>query len=142
MENYTRTQMQKSMILQRLKEDGCRITKQRKILLDIILNDECTCCKEIYYRASKKDPKIGAATVYRMVNTLEEIGAINRKNLYKVDCRECCPDGCQSMEICRIELDDNTTLELNKNRWHEIVQLGLKAYGLSHGQKIRSVEMA
>ena len=35
--SYHRTRMQKEMVLQRLKENGCRITKQRKILLDIIL---------------------------------------------------------------------------------------------------------
>ncbi len=54
------------------------------MLLDIILEDECSSCKEIYYRATKKDPTIGTATVYRMINTLEEIGAISRKNMYKV----------------------------------------------------------
>ena len=75
---------QKQIIINRLKEDGCRITKQRLMLLDIILEDECSSCKEIYYRATKKDPTIGTATVYRMINTLEEIGAIRRKNMYKV----------------------------------------------------------
>ena len=75
---------QKQIIINRLKEDGCRITKQRLMLLDIILEDECSSCKEIYYRATKKDPTIGTATVYRMINTLEEIGAISRKNMYQV----------------------------------------------------------
>mgnify|MGYP003521891110 CR=1 FL=1 len=75
---------QKQIIINRLKEDGCRITKQRLMLLDIILEDECSSSKEIYYRATKKDPTIGTATVYRMINTLEEIGAISRKNMYKV----------------------------------------------------------
>ena len=59
-------QEQKQIIIERLKEDGCRITKQRLMLLDIILEDECSSCKEIYYRASKKDPSIGTATVSRM----------------------------------------------------------------------------
>lgn len=77
-------QEQKQIIIERLKEDGCRITKQRLMLLDIILEDECSSCKEIYYRASKKDSSIGAATVYRMINTLEDIGAISRKNMYKI----------------------------------------------------------
>ena len=77
-------QEQKQIIIERLKEDGCRITKQRLMLLDIILEDECSSCKEIYYRASKKDPSIGTATVYRMINTLEDIGAISLKNMYKI----------------------------------------------------------
>lgn len=85
-ESYQRTQMQKEMVIQKLKERGCRITKQRLILLDIILEEDCSCCKEIYYRAIKMDSGIGTATVYRMVNILEEIGAISRKNMYKIDC--------------------------------------------------------
>ena len=47
-----RTQMQKDMILQKLKESGCRITRQRKMLLDVILNEDCSSCKEIYYNAA------------------------------------------------------------------------------------------
>ena len=78
-------QMQREIVIQRLKEQGCRITKQRMVLLDIILNENCSSCKEIYYKASRIDSKIGTATVYRMINTLEEIGAINRRNMYKID---------------------------------------------------------
>ena len=77
--------MRKEMIIQRLKERGCRITKQRLLLLDIILEEDCGCCKEIYYKASKKDQNIGPATVYRMINTLEEIGAITRRSTFTVN---------------------------------------------------------
>ena len=83
-QKYERTQMQREIVIQRLKEQGCRITKQRMVLLDIILNENCSSCKEIYYKASKIDSKIGTATVYRMINTLEEIGAISRRNMYKI----------------------------------------------------------
>lgn len=71
--------MAREEILQRLREEGCRITRQRLIILDVILNGDCSCCKEIYYKASKQDKNIGTATVYRMINMLEQIGAINRK---------------------------------------------------------------
>ena len=37
--------MQREMIIQKLKESGCRITKQRLMLLDIILEEDCSCCK-------------------------------------------------------------------------------------------------
>lgn len=83
---------EKELVIQKLKEQGCRITKQRLMLLDIILEEDCSCCKEIYYKASKKDKEIGSATVYRMVNTLEEIGAISRKNMYKISFGEMCQD--------------------------------------------------
>ena len=100
-ESYQRTKMQKELILQKLKEQGCRITRQRLMLLDIILEEDCSCCKEIYYKASKKDAGIGSATVYRMVNMLEEIGAISRKNMYKIDCSP----QCRKENACTIEFD-------------------------------------
>ena len=108
-QKYERTQMQREIVIQRLKEQGCRITKQRMVLLDIILNENCSSCKEIYYKASKIDSKIGTATVYRMINTLEEIGAISRRNMYKIVRN---PD-CKDESVCTIELDDNTVQKLS-----------------------------
>lgn len=81
--------MQKELVLQKLKEKGCRITKQRRMLLDVILQEECASCKEIYYKAKNEDDKIGTATIYRMINLLEEIGAISRKNMYKISMEPC-----------------------------------------------------
>ena len=71
--------MAREVVIQRLKENGCRITKQRLMLLDIILKEDNSSCKEIYYKAAAADSKIGAATVYRMINTLEEIGVVTRQ---------------------------------------------------------------
>ena len=50
-------------MIRKLRERGCRITRQRLMLIDIILEEECSCCKEIFYRASEKNPGIGPATV-------------------------------------------------------------------------------
>ena len=49
--------MQKEHIVETLREKGCRITKQRLMLIDIILEEECQSCKEIYYKAVKADAK-------------------------------------------------------------------------------------
>ena len=126
----------KSIIISKLRERGCRITRQRRIILDIILDEDCSCCKEIYYKACKQDPSIGAATVYRMVNTLEEIGVISRKNMYKVDCS---PE-CRKENACTIELEDNTVIELNEEKWNQIIRTGLAACGITaDGQKVRSI---
>lgn len=75
----------KEEIIQKLKNNGCRITKQRRELLDIILENRCSSCKEIFYRASRLDEGIGIATVYRMVNALEEIGVVSRRIVYEED---------------------------------------------------------
>ena len=125
-QNYQRTKMQKDMIIKRLREEGCRITKQRRMLLDVILEEECSCCKEIYYRASKVDPGIGTATVYRMVNKLEEIS---------------CGAECDREDACTVEFDDNTVKHFSAKTWNRVILAGLKAYGYVNDQKIRSVEM-
>ena len=118
-----RTEMQKEIVISRLRERGCRITRQRMILLDIILGEECSSCKEIYYKAVKQDSRIGSATVYRMVNTLEDIGAINRKNMYKVACGA----NCGIEDACVIELDDSSSIELSAKEWNRIIRAGLMA---------------
>lgn len=119
--------MQKEMIVQKLKEQGCRITKQRLLLLDIILEEDCSCSKEIYYKASKQSANIGFATVYRMINTLEEIGAISRKSIHKT-MEEC--------ETCKNEID-----------YHEIIEcivcaLDAKdAYTAGHSQRVSDMAL-
>ena len=134
-EQYQRTQMQKELIIQKLKDKGARLTKQRLMLLDIILEDACSCCKEIYYKAAGKDEKIGLATVYRMVNTLEEIGAISRKNMYKIVCGE----DCEMADFFTVVFDDGTVTRLSPKEWYQIVYTGLKACGYMQGRELRSV---
>lgn len=127
--------MQKEEIINLLREQGCRITKQRRILLDIILEEECHCCKEIYYKAVKKDKTIGTATVYRMINTLEDIGAISRNTMYKISCNEDCGD-CKE---CKVELSDGSTLEFSNEQWNQIVESGLKKCGYTSTQRVTNV---
>ncbi len=74
----------KETIVKELRRKGFRVTKQRLVIIDVLLENECSSCKEIYYKAIKQDPEIGVATVYRMLNTLEELGFINRKVVYKL----------------------------------------------------------
>ena len=116
-QQYQRSSMQRSAIVDRLRREGCRITKQRKIILDIILQEECTCCKEIYFLASKKDPNIGMATVYRMINLLEEIGALKRKSAYRI-----CDEQGQ-VPVCCVQLDDQTNIRLDNEKLRRILLL-------------------
>lgn len=133
--NYQRTRMQKELVLQYLKENGYRITKQRKILLEIILQEECASCKEIYYKAVKEDDSIGVATVYRMINLLEEIGAISRKNMYRISCGM----NCDREGACVIELNDCSICRLSSKEWYQVISEGLKSLGYTGGQKVTSV---
>lgn len=136
--NYHRTQMQKERIVQLLKAQGCRITKQRLMLLDIILEEECSCCKEIYYKASAIDGSIGAATVYRMINILEDIGAISRKNMYKIACG--CTAECCMRDACTIELENNRVYHLSAGSWNGVIRAGLMACGYD-AEGIKSVKV-
>ena len=146
---------QRDLIVQQLRDAGCRITKQRLVVLDIILNSDPSCVKEIYREAVKIDKNIGTATVYRMVNTLEEIGVINRKNMYQVDCSHCavhcvdedcdadCPGGaCAACETnVVVTLDDDTKIVLNRSDLQDILYEGLKAKGRISNQKISRLAM-
>ena len=123
----------KTYILKELKKNGCRITNQRKLLIDVILQDECSCCKEIYYKAARRDSKIGMATVYRMMNMLEEIGAVSRRGTYKVS-------GLPAQDgVCLVELEDNSTITVSMATWNQIVQCGLEACGYTQGQRVKCV---
>lgn len=135
--NYHRTQMKRELIIQKLREQGCRITRQRRILLDIILEEECSCCKEIYYKVQEKDRNIGPATIYRMVNMLEKIGAISRKNMYRISsCAACCQENG-----CTVRLSDATVCKLPSEVWKQVVREGLKNMGYIGDQDIESIEM-
>lgn len=130
-----RIQMQREMILQKLKEGGYRITKQRIAVIDIILENDCGSCKEIFYKTAKVNKKIGAATIYRTINMLEEIGAINRRNLYKLsDLTEGVGE-----EMVIVMLEDGEELQLTYEEWNEVMQVGLQACGYLEDEKIISV---
>ena len=66
-------------ILEQLHQRGFRITEQRRLLLRIILESGWASSKEIYYEAKKQDPGIGAATVYRTIHLLEDLGVIRKE---------------------------------------------------------------
>ena len=125
----------KDQIIEKLKKNGCRITRQRSMLIDIILENDCASCKEIFYKASREDNRIGVATVYRMINALEEIGAISRKNMYRIDFG---PEEAGE-EACAVELDDGTVFPLSGAQWNQVVLSGLKSCGYLKKKGVKSV---
>ncbi|MCR5156197.1 MAG: transcriptional repressor [Butyrivibrio sp.] len=68
--------MSNEFVISLLKDKGFRITKQRKLIVDIILDSNGASCKEIYGKVAAKDRTIGAATVYRMIRLLEDVGIL------------------------------------------------------------------
>ncbi len=77
--------MSNEQVIDRLKNHGCRITRQRKLIVDVIMKNDFTSCKDIYYQVIAKDRTIGMATVYRMIRVLEDIGVVKRIAMIEVN---------------------------------------------------------
>lgn len=133
-DQYLTGSMDKSTIIELLRKEGFRVTRQRAILIDIILAEECTCCKEIYYIASKQIHGIGVATIYRTISALEKIGALKRKGAYQLCCR--------NKEVCErflIELEDASVVVLDPVSLQEVIEKGLKQCGYSTGRHVKAI---
>ena len=132
MEN-DRAYLEKQAVIERLREQGFRITKQRERILDVILDGNCTSSKEIYSTVRKEDSSVGFATVYRMVNLLEEIGLISRKNMYRIPRHIFSDDNY----FCLVQLSDRTELRFDAEEWRKIIESGLKAGGCLKDSGVR-----
>ena len=124
----------KERIIEQLKRSGCRVTKQRLMLIDVILEGKCNCCKEIYYQAALKDPSIGPATVYRMVNTLTDIGVLKVATLKP-------QTALGSGSGCQILLKNQNKIVLNQTEWTEVLQNVLRRKGYNSNAADEIVEV-
>ena len=73
---------QKKDIVNEFQRLGKRITKQRMVILGVILEQNWTDCKEVYYEAVQRDSTVGLSTVYRTIRMLEEMGVLKRVYQY------------------------------------------------------------
>ena len=126
----------KEEILQSLKQNGLRITEQRKLLVDIITEEDYTCCKEVYLLAHDRDPAIGIATVYRMINVLEQIGAISRKNLQKNECTGRC---CDMKGGCTVVTEASKEILLSEDDLQEAIKYIMKKKGYTDQSQIKAL---
>ena len=119
---------EKDRVIERLKKQGFRITKQRKLLIDIILGETCNCCKEVYILASKKDSGIGMATVYRTIDALEKVGALKRSNPYQI-----CNQNKKKCQSCLVELEDHSVVRLDYSSIESMIEqkIGNKIKGIT-----------
>lgn len=67
---------------EKLKEQGYKLTPQRRSILEIILETEGRhlSAEEIYELVKNKCPDIGLATVYRTMQMFEEVGLVYKHN--------------------------------------------------------------
>ena len=67
---------------EKLKEKGCKLTPQRRSVLDTIIENEGKhlSAEEIYDLVKAKCPEIGLATVYRTMQMFDEVGLVYKHN--------------------------------------------------------------
>ena len=66
-------------IIQRCTQSGLRMTEQRRIVAQVLeTSQDHPDVEELYARASKLDPRISIATVYRSVKLFEESGILEK----------------------------------------------------------------
>ena len=88
--------MNVSTFKERLKEKGCKLTTQRRAVLDVLVDncDKHLSTEELYTFVKARYPEIGLATVYRTVQLFEEMGIIDK--LYF-------DEGCSRFELSHQE---------------------------------------
>lgn len=133
-EHFTENaEMKIDIMLDTLRKKGLRITTQRKMVIEKILENDSLSCKEIYNKIIKTDPNIGLSTVYRIIKNLEELGLINRSNQYTLSTEDTlknqsihsCDDGCV------ILLKNKKKLRLNSSEFNEALKIGLNTLGFA-----------
>ena len=78
------------------------------------------------------------ATIYRMINVLEEVGAIRRENMYRV----CAPQEDTTADECVVRLADEQVVELDKAALQRIIERGMESCGYlnaKNNNKIKSI---
>ena len=67
-----------------------------------------------------------------MVNTLEEIGAISRKNMYRIE-------EPADATAYKVEFEDNTSIEIPANSWNQVIKQGLISCGYITNKDVASI---
>ncbi|MCR5536956.1 MAG: transcriptional repressor [Succinivibrio sp.] len=111
--------------LRKLELSGLRMTMQRRHIIEILTTSQCTSPKELWYEAKQYVPDLGIATVYRLINRLEQIGVLSKSRSLGMQSTS----DLQIVSVLNAEgkelLSSGQSLELN-----EVLRDGLAARGL------------
>ena len=85
--------MNEASIVEQLSQAGYRITRPRKAVIQVLLEDEgYSSPAEVHARARSRCPTVGLVTVYRTLDLLSEMGFVRRIHA---------EDGCHSYAAAR-----------------------------------------
>ncbi|WP_455466297.1 Fur family transcriptional regulator [Bartonella sp. B39] len=128
---------------QELRTAGLRVTRQRRIILDILTdtNDHPNAF-EIFQRAHKIDSSISLSTVYRTMKTLEGNGTIHRHTFGGGPSRFEQADGQHHDHLIDVEtgqviefqsdIIEKLQEEIAKSLGYDIIHHRLELYGKKH----------
>ncbi|MDY6065130.1 MAG: Fur family transcriptional regulator [Finegoldia sp.] len=137
--------MNVDVLKQKLVEGGYKLTKQREIIFQTLLenNDKHLSTEELSDLVAEKDPEIGIATVYRTLMLFEELGLLfkldfddNRSRYELVDENNAhqhhhllCVK-CGKVTEVRFDLLDDMEKKITDDYGFEIKNHDLKFYGI------------
>ena len=79
----------KTECLDKLRNSGVRLSKQRLELVDLLFSGTFNCTKELYYEARARNPELGMSTVYRFLKVLSDLDIISNNKMLNVSCTNC-----------------------------------------------------
>ncbi|SFG48283.1 Fur family transcriptional regulator, ferric uptake regulator [Palleronia marisminoris] len=98
-----------------LRESGIRLTRQRRLLLDIVSrSDDHPDAVELHRRATDQMPGISLSTVYRTLSALEEHGVVQRHQFQNDTARFEPADGAHHDHM--IDLDSGEVVEFHSDQ--------------------------
>lgn len=122
--------LQREKVIERLREEGYRITKQRILIVDTLLEHRFECKKAVCYYVQQKDPSIGMATVYRFLQVLEQMEVLKPESSYMVQVEE---KLCQEQK-CAVFMSNNKKIVLKYSEWKQAIISLLEKKGYSSGE--------
>lgn len=127
-----------------LKENGYKLTSQRKAILKILMENksEHLSCDDIFKITSVEHPEIGIATIYRTLQLFEELGMVYKLNFndgfsrYELDLgteehhhHHLICLSCGKVIEVKVDLLDSLEQKIEKNDNFTIVDHNVKFYG-------------
>lgn len=109
--------------LNRLEKSGLRMTVQRRHIIEILFRSQYTTPKEVWYEAKRFIPDLGIATVYRLINRLEQIGVLAKARNIGMAKVEPKLGGIADSNGHTVSADRRVTL-------NELIRAGLISYGV------------
>ncbi|MDA8096516.1 MAG: Fur family transcriptional regulator [Clostridia bacterium] len=131
-------------VTKKLREHGCRLTPQRRLIIQALLaSREPLTAQQVFNTVSLEFPNISFDTVYRNLGLLSQLGVVNRINLkVKFNCRFEIARGHHHHFIClgcgsSFPVDfcpfEQYTSELPGNTGFRVVDHAFEVYGYCAG---------